>query len=167
MPPAADSGMDYLFTEGREIGGELSKLGDDHAALFEVAVKSNILLVIYKPEAPTTQAIGVAIEKAGERAKLPEKSVAAAARHVGVKELARRRAEGGLSTARHDGQIPRRNGAAVIANGLDRRDTCALDSLDIGNRACRQPALLGGVAAACPRLARLVRAGAMAVARAR
>jgi hypothetical protein len=34
-------------------------------------VKSNILLVLYKPAAPTTQAIASAIERAAERAKLP------------------------------------------------------------------------------------------------
>ncbi len=67
-----DSAIDYLFAEGQEIGSELAlRQGADRAALFEVAVKSNILLVIYKPDAPTTQAIAAAIERAGERAKLP------------------------------------------------------------------------------------------------
>lgn len=70
-PATADPALNYLFTEGRQIGGDLARQGEDHAALFEVAVKSNILLVIYKPGAATTQAIASAIEKAGERAKLP------------------------------------------------------------------------------------------------
>jgi hypothetical protein len=71
-PPTKDSALDYLFSEGQEVGGELAKgHGADHAALFEVAVKSNILLVLYKPDSPTAQAIGTAIERAGERANLP------------------------------------------------------------------------------------------------
>lgn len=68
---ATGPGMDYLFSEGQEIGGALAQKGADLAALFEVAVKSNILLVIYKPDSPTTKAIADAIERAGERAKLP------------------------------------------------------------------------------------------------
>ncbi|MEX0642584.1 MAG: hypothetical protein WD468_07775 [Pirellulales bacterium] len=67
-----DSALDYLFNEGQDVGGALaSQQSADHAALFEVAVKSNILLVLYKPGAPTTEAIAAAIERAGERAKLP------------------------------------------------------------------------------------------------
>lgn len=67
-----DPALDYLFKKGQEIGVALAKNGGpDHAALFEVAVKSNILMVLYKPGSPTTQAIGTAIERAGERAKLP------------------------------------------------------------------------------------------------
>jgi hypothetical protein len=71
--PANDPALDYLFTEGQEIGGALAKgQGVELSALFEVAVKSNILLVIYQPGSPTTGAIAAAIEKAAERAKLPE-----------------------------------------------------------------------------------------------
>jgi hypothetical protein len=71
-PRANYAALDYLFSEGQEIGSELAKgHGADHAALFEVAVKSNILLVIYKPASPTTEAISAAIERAAERAKLP------------------------------------------------------------------------------------------------
>jgi hypothetical protein len=71
-PAAYGAALDYLFSKGQDIGGELAKgHGADHAALFEVAVKSNILLVLYKPAAPTTQAIASAIERAAERAKLP------------------------------------------------------------------------------------------------
>jgi hypothetical protein len=70
--PANDAALDYLFSEGQEVGSALAKgQGADHAALFEVAVKSNILLALYKPDSPTTQAIAAAIERAGERAKLP------------------------------------------------------------------------------------------------
>ena len=71
--PASDLALDYLFTEGQKIGGALAtQKGAEYAALFEVAVKSNILLVIYKPGVPATEAIAAAIEKAAARAKLPE-----------------------------------------------------------------------------------------------
>jgi hypothetical protein len=46
-------------------------LGDDHAALFEVALKSNILLVQYQPDAPVSKLLAAAISQASERAQLP------------------------------------------------------------------------------------------------
>jgi hypothetical protein len=71
--PATDPALDFLFTRGQEIGRELTqKQNADQAALFEVAVKSNLLLVLYKPGTPTTEAIATAIEQAGSRAKLPQ-----------------------------------------------------------------------------------------------
>ena len=64
--------MDYLFEQGQSIGRHLAtQFGDDHAALFELALKSNILLVRYQPEAPVVKALSAAISQAGERAKLP------------------------------------------------------------------------------------------------
>jgi hypothetical protein len=68
----SDAALEYLFTQGQEIGRTLAgRFGADHAALFEIAVKSNILLVIYQPGAPTAEAIAAAIAQAGPRAKLP------------------------------------------------------------------------------------------------
>ncbi len=53
IDPRADKAMEYLFNEGQTIGRHLAtQFGDDHAALFELAVKSNILLVLYQPGAP-------------------------------------------------------------------------------------------------------------------
>jgi uncharacterized protein YegL len=48
-----------------------TQYGDDHAALFELAVKTNILLVLYQPEAPVVKSLTVAIDQAAERANLP------------------------------------------------------------------------------------------------
>jgi hypothetical protein len=70
--PVTEPALDYLFTQGQEIGRELArKQSPDQAALFEVAVKSNLLLVLYQSGAPTTEAIATAIEQAGSRANLP------------------------------------------------------------------------------------------------
>jgi hypothetical protein len=70
--PAAGRALDYLFNEGQSLGRHLAReYGDDHAALFELALKSNILLVRYQPGAPVVKALSAAISQAGERAKLP------------------------------------------------------------------------------------------------
>ena len=67
-----DNAMEYLFTQGQSIGRHLAaRYGDDHAALFELAVKSNILLVLYQPGAPAVKALAAAIDPAAQRAKLP------------------------------------------------------------------------------------------------
>ena len=51
VDPQADRAIEYLFDQGQAIGRHLAaQYGDDHAALFELAVKSNILLVLYQPE---------------------------------------------------------------------------------------------------------------------
>lgn len=70
--PNADHAIDYLFAHGATIGRFAAKqYGDDHAALFELAVKSNMLLVLYQPGAPVVKSLTVAIEQSGERAGLP------------------------------------------------------------------------------------------------
>jgi hypothetical protein len=77
-PPAVDTAappdraLEYLFAQGQQIGQELgSRRGDDHAALFELAVKSNILLAMYRPNASVVGALAAAIEQASGRAELP------------------------------------------------------------------------------------------------
>lgn len=68
--------MEYLFSQGQVIGPHLAQsLGDDHNALFEVALKSNILLVRYQPDAPVSKLLSAAISQASERAKLPPELV--------------------------------------------------------------------------------------------
>jgi hypothetical protein len=69
---AADAGIDYLFAEGQRIGRDLAVgHGDDHAAAFELAVKSNILLALYQPGAKVADALAAGMEAAGRRAGLP------------------------------------------------------------------------------------------------
>jgi hypothetical protein len=68
-----EGGLNYLFSQGQQIGRDLSRgQGDDHAALFELAVKSNILLALYKPNAPIAESLAGAIRQASVRAGLPE-----------------------------------------------------------------------------------------------
>jgi hypothetical protein len=72
IDPTAARAMEYLFDQGQAIGSHLAtQNGDDHAALFELALKSNILLVRYEPQAPVVKALAAAISQAAERAKLP------------------------------------------------------------------------------------------------
>jgi hypothetical protein len=69
-----DRALQYLFAQGQSIGRVLAtKYGDDHAALFELAVKSNILLALYRPRTSVTGALSSAIEQAGGRSGLPVK----------------------------------------------------------------------------------------------
>jgi len=67
-----DQALGYLFTQGQQIGQDLArKYGVEQAALFELAVKSNILLALYKPGEVVVDMLSAAIRQAGERAKLP------------------------------------------------------------------------------------------------
>jgi hypothetical protein len=64
--------LSYLFVQGQQIGRELARQhGADHAALVEVALKSNLLRVMYSPGSGTTEAISGAIAQAAPRADLP------------------------------------------------------------------------------------------------
>jgi len=64
--------LNYLFLQGQQVGRDLAgRYPADHAALFEVAVKSNLLLVLYKPGSSAANAISTAIAGAAPRANLP------------------------------------------------------------------------------------------------
>jgi hypothetical protein len=63
--------LSYLLVEGQQVGRELTeKHGADHAALVEVAVKSNLLRVLYSPGSAAAEAISTAISQAAPRAEL-------------------------------------------------------------------------------------------------
>jgi hypothetical protein len=65
--------IDYLLEQGQRIGRELAKrYGPEQAALFEVALKSNILLLLYSPGSDATNSISAAISRAAPHAKLPD-----------------------------------------------------------------------------------------------
>jgi hypothetical protein len=65
--------IDYLLAQGQRIGRDLSKrYGPEQAALFEVALKSNILLLLYSPDSEATNSISAAITRAAPQAKLPD-----------------------------------------------------------------------------------------------
>ena len=65
--------IDYLLAQGQRIGRELAKqYGPEQAALFEVALKSNILLLLYSPGSDATNSITAAITRAAPQAKLPD-----------------------------------------------------------------------------------------------
>jgi hypothetical protein len=65
--------IEYLLTQGQRIGRELAKrYGPEQAALFEVALKSNILLLLYSPGSDATNSISAALSHAAPQAKLPE-----------------------------------------------------------------------------------------------
>ncbi len=82
LPPTGAAGqsgnpsrdvLNYLFQQSAQLSRQLTDgYGADHAALYEVAVKSNLLLVLYQPGSSTTGAIAAAIRDAAPRAKLPE-----------------------------------------------------------------------------------------------
>jgi hypothetical protein len=85
LPPTGAAGqlgnpsrdvLNYLFQQSAQLSRQLTDgYGADHAALYEVAVKSNLLLVLYQPGSSTTGAIAAAIRDAAPRAKLPEAAV--------------------------------------------------------------------------------------------
>src|SRR5688500_4312349 len=66
-----------LKTAGKAIGETLSaKYDKEHATLFELALKSNVLLMMYGPGESTTQAIANVIKTRSERLNLPPKITA-------------------------------------------------------------------------------------------
>jgi len=65
--------FDYLVPKAKPIGRELAqRYGDEEAALFEIAVKSNILLLMYTPDAQAGSLVSAAIAQASPKAKLPD-----------------------------------------------------------------------------------------------
>ncbi|MEX2316299.1 MAG: hypothetical protein WD669_04045 [Pirellulales bacterium] len=62
----------HLVAEGQRLGRDLTRFGPDHVALFELAVKSNLLLVLYEPGSRTTDALVDVITQSRERASLPQ-----------------------------------------------------------------------------------------------
>jgi hypothetical protein len=66
--------LDYLLKQaGSPIAEKLgASYGADHAALFEVAVKSNLLLMLYSPGEQEGKTIAELIRKRAPDAKLPE-----------------------------------------------------------------------------------------------
>lgn len=79
-PAAADDKMllsqqafDYLVRTGQRIGPEITKQhGAEDAALFEVALKSNILMLLYLPDSQAGHSVAAAIAQAAPKAKLPD-----------------------------------------------------------------------------------------------
>jgi hypothetical protein len=72
--PASKQVMNYLLVNGQRIGHDLTKqFGPAEAALFEVALKSNLLLLIYRPGTMEVDSVSAAIQESAARAKLPEK----------------------------------------------------------------------------------------------
>jgi hypothetical protein len=72
--PNFDRSLDYLFAQGQQLGRAFaSRYGNDHAALLELAVKSNILLALYRPQSRAAESLSTAIEQAGGRSGLPVK----------------------------------------------------------------------------------------------
>jgi hypothetical protein len=70
--PASRQVLDYLFQQGQRIGRDLAdRQRAEEAALFEVALKSNLLLVLYTPRSTAAAAIADAISQAAPRAQLP------------------------------------------------------------------------------------------------
>ena len=64
--------IDYLVANGQRIGPELSKqYGAEQSALFEIALKSNILLLLYSPETSAGGSVAAAISQVAPKAKLP------------------------------------------------------------------------------------------------
>lgn len=66
--------MKYLLADaGAPIAGKLgSTYGGDHSALFEVAVKSSLLLLFYTPGGPEGAEVATVIKKRAVDARLPE-----------------------------------------------------------------------------------------------
>jgi hypothetical protein len=70
--PASRQVLNHLFQQGQQIGRDLAdQQGPEGAALFEVALKSNLLLVLYTPRSTSADAIADAISQAAPRAQLP------------------------------------------------------------------------------------------------
>jgi hypothetical protein len=80
LPPSAGGDRDaatramvrHLLVEGQRLGRDLAdRHGGDHAALFELGVKSNLLLVLYEPNTPIAETLAASIAQARELAQSP------------------------------------------------------------------------------------------------
>jgi hypothetical protein len=70
--PASRQAISYLLVNGQRIGRELAKQqGMEQSAIFEVALKSNLLLLLYTPSTSAGDSIAMAISKAAPQANLP------------------------------------------------------------------------------------------------
>jgi hypothetical protein len=70
--PVSPQAIDYLIAQGQTIGRDLSQRhGQEHAALVEIALKSNLLLLLYSPGSNDSNSIAAAISRAAPLAKLP------------------------------------------------------------------------------------------------
>lgn len=70
---ASSQTLSYLLDQGKKVRDELTtRHGIEHAALFDVAVKSNLLLVHYKPSSTAASQISTSIAEASPHAKLPD-----------------------------------------------------------------------------------------------
>jgi hypothetical protein len=70
--PASRQAINYLLINGQRIGRELAKQhGPEQSALFEIALKSNLLLLLYTPGTSAGDSIATAVSKAAPQAKLP------------------------------------------------------------------------------------------------
>ena len=83
--------IEYLLAgSGRQLHSQLvTKYGRPHAALLEVAIKSNLLTIMYSPGDSSANAAAQAIERRAPHAELPEQVWQPLTRGVG-KELERR-----------------------------------------------------------------------------
>ena len=64
--------LDYLGIQYDRIARDLSKNNQtENAALFEIALKSNFLILLYSPGNSTANAVSSAISRAAPQAKLP------------------------------------------------------------------------------------------------
>jgi hypothetical protein len=80
LPPSAGGDRDaatramirHLVVEGQRLGRDLAERhGADHAALLELGVKSNLLLVHYEPNTPVAETLAASIAQARELAQSP------------------------------------------------------------------------------------------------
>ena len=101
--------MDYLLSQGQRIGRELSKqYGAEQAALFEVALKSNLLLLLYNPGSDATNSIATSISRAAPQAKLPQELWLPVVERIGQK--------GSLDDVRKAVQQMHRDVSGYLAN---------------------------------------------------
>ncbi len=69
--PASRRVIDYLLVNGQRIGRQLTKEhGSEEASLFEIALKSNVLLLLYTPGSSAGNSVATAIQQAAPRARL-------------------------------------------------------------------------------------------------
>jgi len=64
--------MDYLVLQDRNIQAQMvQQQRPDHAALFEIAWKSNVLVLLYSPGSTAATSVSAAISRAGPHGGLP------------------------------------------------------------------------------------------------
>ena len=161
--PASKQVMNYLLVNGQRIGHELTKqYGSAEASLFEVALKSNLLLLIYRPGTLTVDSVSAAIQESAGGRNCQRSCGCRSSRQLIVKLLLRKFKPTFATCIARSINISRAR-RSQAGNECYLQLAAAMAAVYFFRRTDRKPAYVGGTTAARAGWRRLGSAGALAV----